>query len=139
MSRLSTHRSKSRPGAAVLEFALAAPIVFMFVLGLIEVGRGYMALHLLEDAARTGCRAGTLPGTANSQIEAAVLARLDALGMPSGDVTILVNGVEGEAATAVEGDRITVTVAVPVEQFTWVPGGQYLSGALKASYSLRRE
>ena len=30
-------------------------------------------------------------------------------------------------------------VSVPVSEFTWVPGGQFLHGSLTAQYSLHRE
>src|SRR5579884_3784762 len=47
-----------RRGATAVEFALVAPVFFMFILGLIELGRGMMVQSLLENAARAGVRTG---------------------------------------------------------------------------------
>lgn len=130
---------RKRHGAAVVEFAFVAPLFFMVVLGIIELARGYMAVHLLTNAARIGCRTGVVPGTSTNAIQTAVNNNLTAVGISGATTTVQVNGVTVEAANAVAEDRITVILSVPVNQVTWVPGGTYLSGNLSGRFTMRRE
>ena len=47
---------RERRGAAALEFAIAAPIVFLVLFGIIEYGRYFMVRHIMDGAAREGAR-----------------------------------------------------------------------------------
>jgi len=131
---------RHRRAVTVVEFAVVAPVFFLFVLGLIEVGRGLMVSHLLTHAARTGCRAGIIHGTSTSAIKAAVEAELAEQKLTGATITISVNGSSStDASAAVSNDVISVAVSVPISNNTWLPGGQFLSGDLGGQYSLRRE
>ena len=80
--RHSTRRRRpSRRGASSVEFAVVAPVLFAVVLGIIEVGRGLMAIHMLNNAARACCRVGVIEGKATSDINTAVTTLLSAQGM----------------------------------------------------------
>jgi Flp pilus assembly protein TadG len=114
-------------------------VFFAIVLGIIEVGRGIMAIHMLNNAARAGCRAGVIEGRATSDITTAVTNILTAQGMTSEGVSVQVNDGSADASTAQAGDEITVKVSVPASKITWVPGGTYLCGNLSGQYTLRRE
>ena len=50
------YRNRQRRGAAVVEFAIIAPIMFMLVFGIIEFGRAMMVQQLLTNASREGAR-----------------------------------------------------------------------------------
>jgi Flp pilus assembly protein TadG len=132
-------RDPSRRGASTVEFAIVAPILFTVVLGIIEVGRGLMAIHLLNNAARAGCRVGVIEGKSTSDINTAVTNLLTAQGISSEGVTVEVNDGSADASTAQAGDEITVIVSVPVSKVSWVPGTSYLQGSLSGQYTLRRE
>lgn len=45
-----------RPGQAVVEFALIAPVLLLLVFGMIDMARGWSAHHAIADAAREGAR-----------------------------------------------------------------------------------
>ena len=132
-------RRKPRRGAAAVEFAIVAPVLFAVVLGIIEVGRGLMVIHLLNNAARAGCRVGVIEGKATSDITTAVTNVLSAQGVTAEGVTVQVNDGSADASTAQSGDEITVLVSIPASKVTWVPGGSYLRGNLSGQYTLRRE
>jgi Flp pilus assembly protein TadG len=132
-------RSKKRSGASTVEFAMVAPVFFLFILGIIEVGRGIMVTHLLTNAARVGCRTGVIQNTSTQQITAAVVNSLSQQGIRSEVTTVQVNDGVADASTAKAGDEITVRVTVPVSRITWLPGGQYLKGNLAGQFTLRRE
>jgi Flp pilus assembly protein TadG len=130
---------KTCRGAAVLEFAVTAPVFFLMVLGLIELGRGIMLKHVLTNAAQQGCRVGVVEGKANSDVTTAVNASLSILGITSDTTTVQVNDGSSDVVNANPGDEVTVIVTVPVSKVTWLPGGKYLSGNLSGQYTLRRE
>jgi Flp pilus assembly protein TadG len=56
---------RSERGAAAVEFALIAGILFMFVFGIIEFGRIFNQMEVLNSAAREGARASAVRGTAD--------------------------------------------------------------------------
>jgi len=128
-----------RRGATAVEFALVAPVFFMFILGLIELGRGMMVQSLLENAARAGVRTGIVEGTSTSQITSTVTNMLSSQGISGDTATIEVNDNVADASTAQAGDEITVLVSVPVSQITWVPVPTFLHGTISAQYTMRRE
>ena len=129
-----------RPAAAIVEFALIAPLLFTLILGIIEFGRAMMVLDLLNNAARAGCRVGVLGGSDNTAITSAVTTSLSASGVSGSTVTVKVNSTTANASTAVTGDAVTVTVSIPIASVTWVPKLQFLSGTtLTANVTMRRE
>ena len=130
---------KQRCGVTAVEFAIIAPILFLIILGTIEIGRGFMVQHLLTNAARQGCRAGVLEGKTNSDVTTAVNASLAQLGISSEVITVAVNDVTANASSSVAGDEITVIVSVPVTSVSWVPTAKFLSGTISGQYTLRRE
>lgn len=132
-------RMTNRSGTVTVEFALVAPALFLMILGMIEVGRGFMVAHMLENVARVGAREGTLPGASSNDIRLACAESAMKQGMEHTRVTVLVNGKQIDAAGAVSGDRITVMVLLSVEEFSWVPGSQFFHGDIQGTYSLRRE
>ena len=132
-------RLAKRRGATSVEFAVISLVFFTLILALFELGRGLMGNYVIVNAAREGCRAGVIPSRTNDDI---ILSANDALArskITGATVTVKVNGEETNASAAKSGDRITVTVAVPVASFTWLPFTRYLAGNLTGQYTLRRE
>ncbi len=71
MTMAAQRKLRARSGQAMVEFAIAVPIVLLLAVGGIEFGRGYSAAVATSDAARDGARlaagktaAGTGPGLA---------------------------------------------------------------------------
>ena len=122
-----------------MEFAMVAPCFFLFIFALIELGRGYMVIHLLNNAARGGCRRSILQNQTTATVTAAVNTMLASQGINTASTTLTVNGKSADASTANSGDDISVTVSVAVSSVTWIPGAQYLFGHLSGQFSLRKE
>jgi Flp pilus assembly protein TadG len=60
-------------GAAVIEFALVAPLLLILVFGIIDLGRAYSTLNQLAASAREGARfAAVLPNPSSSAAEAQI-------------------------------------------------------------------
>lgn len=131
----------TRRGTSAVEFALVAPLFFMMVLGIIEIGRGIMVTHLLTHAARVGCRKAITGAYTSTQVQTEVVNTLTSLGISGETVTILVNDSSGTALTSStpSGTEITVSISVPVSQVTWVPGGGFLKSNLFGQFTMRKE
>ena len=54
--RRGVRRFGRRPGQALVEFVLIAPILLMLVFGLIDFARAWSASHAIADATREGAR-----------------------------------------------------------------------------------
>jgi Flp pilus assembly protein TadG len=130
---------RRRRGTTTVEFAFVVPLFFLFVLVLIEFGRGMMVTNLLHNAAREGCRQGILGNKSDSDITAAVDNALKNQGISDRTITITVNNKKADASTANSGDEITVVVTAPVAKVTWLPVPQHLAGNLTARFTANRE
>ena len=113
---------QARRGAAVVEFAIVAPVFFLLVFGLIEVGRMMMIRQSLTNAAREGCRAAVLATTTNSsKVDAAVRGYLQSITSKATDSNkVRVTAPSGLASCA-SGTGLTVSVEVDYEDVTWLP------------------
>jgi Flp pilus assembly protein TadG len=132
-----------RRGAAVVEFAIVAPLLFTVVMGSIEFGRAMMALNLLSNAARNGARAGVIPGTTTQTTKTAATDMLTNAGVTGSSVnaSVAVNGdTSADASSATTGDSISVTVSVSAGDVTWMPVSWFLGNAtLSQTAVMRRE
>jgi Flp pilus assembly protein TadG len=135
----TVRKAGPRQGATAVEFAVAFSIFVILVLGIIEIGRGFMVTHLLANAARNGCRTGILASSSNSDVTSAVNTTLSSEGISGATTTIKVNGVVADVSTAQSGDQITVVVTLAASQATWLPGAHILTGTLSGEFALRRE
>jgi Flp pilus assembly protein TadG len=139
---MTTLRQRSRTrrrGAQAVEFALVAPLFFLFIFALVDIGRGMMVVSLLNNAARAGVRVGAIPGKSNSDIQTAVNQMATGQRLSGTTTTITVNGAAQDASTAQSGDSITVTVSAPASSVTWLPVQWFINGTLRGQFTLPRE
>jgi Flp pilus assembly protein TadG len=124
-----------RTAASAVEFALVAPVMLLFVLGIIEFGRLMMVEQILTNAAREGCRRAVLDNSTESDARAVVNNYLSNSGISGGTMAPISN-----LSTAKAGDTITVTVSVPFDNVSWFPVARWLQGkTLSASVVMRKE
>ena len=127
---------KNRRGAAVVEFAVVAPVFFLLIFGMIEYGRMVMVQQVLTNASREGARVGILDGSTGSDVSTTVSGYLTSSSISG--ATITVDPANPSAAGA--GDPVTVTVSVPFNQVSWLPAPMFLGGqTLSATTVMRRE
>ena len=87
MRRPSTPRAGERErGAALIEFAMVMPILFLLVFGIIEFGRGYHTKTSLSHASREAVRVAAL-GTGDP----VQVARDSAPNLDPGSITVTVS------------------------------------------------
>ncbi|MFH1266134.1 MAG: TadE family protein [Planctomycetota bacterium] len=126
----------ARRGAAVVEFAFVAPLVFLLFFAAIEFGRVLMVVNGLETAARDGCRLAIARGTTERDVEKAVAERLNAFGVPDYDLTVD----PSPPTSACQWEPITVQIAATYGSVSWLPVPKSLKAlTLTASCTLPQE
>lgn len=123
---------KSRRGAAAVEFALCAPILFLFTFTGIEFARINMIRNTIESAAYQGARSGVLPGAEAGDCQTVSEELLDIVGITGYTVNV--------SPILPGSDNVTVTVQTPITILHgYVTPRYYLGKTLTASVTLPRE
>lgn len=120
--RLKNHRCG---GQALVEFALAIPLLIIIILGIIEFGRLWMTMNVLSSAAREGARIAAVTAPDVGRVENAVDSVLDAAGISGAAVTVSGPDSENEVTVTVQIDYTVLTGSI-------VPG---LSGTMQLARS----
>ncbi|HVA45397.1 MAG TPA: TadE/TadG family type IV pilus assembly protein [Pirellulales bacterium] len=132
----SSCRRAARRGAVTVEFALVAPIFFMFVLGVVEFTRAMMVESLLTNAAHLGARAGIIDSAQTSDVTTAVTNYLSGAGISGTTISVT----PSPPSSAGYGQNVTVKVSVPYSSVSWLPAPEYLKSVnLTATSIMRRE
>jgi len=117
-----------RRGVAAVEFALVAPLFFLLIFGMIEVGRMIMAKQIMTNAARVGARAATLNGANQTDVCTAVANALTSAGVNGSTQTV-----SPDPSTASSGTPMTVTVSVPCSSISWTSTLTYFNNVTLTS------
>ncbi len=141
-------RADRRRGTAMVEMALVLPIFFTVVLGIVEFGRGMTIEQMITNTAREGTRMGILDGETNTTVTTWIESFLkDSINVAAADVTvtITVDPATGnpdpidQIGSALSKDLVTITVSVPFDKVSYIPG-DYLKGkSLSAQSAMRHE
>jgi Flp pilus assembly protein TadG len=127
---------RHRRGAAVVEFAVVAPVYFLFVFGIIEFGRMVMVQQILTNAAREGARVGVLDNSTTSDVTTAANGYLKPANINNATITVSPN----PPSSAASGNPVSVTVSVGFKQVSWLPSPIFLGGTtLTYTATMRRE
>jgi len=100
-------------GAAAVEFALIAPVLFLLLFGTIEFGAMYNAQILVTSAARDAARTMAIDND-TAAAKTAAIAAAPGIGLVASEVTI--------SAACAAGSTVTVTVAHPQHFMTGIFG-----------------
>jgi Flp pilus assembly protein TadG len=129
------NRFVKRCGAAAVEFAIVAPVFFLLVIGMIELGRALMVQQVLINASRVGARQAVIAGATTSAVQSVVKDYATSVAVPSVSVSVT-----PDPAAAKSGDTMTVTTSVNYSSVSWLGSPWYLGGkTLTASSKMRKE
>jgi Flp pilus assembly protein TadG len=106
-SRARRRTRLGEAGQALVEIAIALPILLALLVGIFEFARAYNVQQVITNAAREGAREGVLPATSQAEAEARTAARLSDANIVSATVTYSCSG------SCDTGDAVAVTVSVP--------------------------
>jgi hypothetical protein len=136
---------RNRRGAAVVEFAVVAPVFFLLIFGMIEFGQAIMIQQMMTNAAREGARYAVLDGSTSSDAKTKVRDYLTpAIGATQAQAaTVKVYnsaGAEAEPSTITYGQSVWVSVQIPFKDISWLPSPWFLkTKTLTARAVMRRE
>ena len=133
----------------MVEFAVVAPVLFLLIFGILELGRLVMVQQLMTNAVREGCRKAVLGSTTtDSTVETVVRHYLRAGGMPE---TVASNPAKVSVSVSPSGSLVgldigtSITVQARLTSFsevTWLPMsylGSMTDVAVQASATMHRE
>jgi len=136
MTRSTRRPSRVRRGAALVEMALVLPVFMMVVLGIIEFGRALWVANMVTNAAREATRMAVLDGSSNANVSQSAkdfLSSTLSVGASDVSVSIVITPADGnpnpanECANANTRDLIDITITVPFDKVSLIPG-DYLAG-----------
>jgi Flp pilus assembly protein TadG len=106
-------RRRRDAGVALIEAAFVLPILLVLAMGMLDFGRAFHAKHLLDEAAREGCRVAVVTAPDPDIVTARVGSVLSAGGLTATSV-------------AVDGPNAARMVTVTVQAtFTFVTPGVF--------------
>lgn len=131
------HRSKrfraNRTGATAVEFAIVAPLLFLFVLGIIDFSRANIIRNTAENACYEGARAGIVPGSTAEKIKTAVAEMLSDVRITNSVVTVTPSVLQETTP------KVTVTIEVPLSRNLYASSPLLSSMTIRRSCTLSRE
>jgi len=148
--RMGLHRRAARArrrfgrddGQALVEMALALPILLLLLVGIFEFARAYSIKQTIVNAAREGARQGVLQGVAADSVTRVINRFLSSnnIATSSPPTTITLAGIGGNA-----GDPVTVTIVTRYEFLLMGPvirliGSTFADGVpLRTQTTMRHE
>lgn len=119
---------RRRRGATAVEFAIAAPIVFLFVFAGIEFARAYSIRQSIDNALYEATRRAIVPGATEQSVRATALAVMKASSVEH--VTVKVSSTARDA---------TVSIEVPYDKESWIAPFYLKKVSLQNSLTLAKE
>lgn len=126
-------RRSTRRGATVVEFALTAPVFFLFLLAAFEFGWFNVMRHTADNAAYEAARHAMVPGATAAEARDKANSILSIVGTRGANVRVTPSFVTPET------DEITVTIDVPMDQNALILPRFTRGNTVRASSTLRTE
>ena len=139
---------RARRGAAVVEFALVAPLLVLCVMGSIDVGQCVNVSQVVNDASRVGARLASRNTVSSaSDVKSSVLSYLSnelGISTPTATVNVLDSSgttiAGGDLTTISSGSSFSVQVIFSYDQVRWMAGFPGINGrTLETTTMMRRE
>lgn len=124
---------RDRRGAALVEFALTASLLFLIVFTAVEFMRVNTIVNTSDNAAYEGARTGIVPGATAADVIAAAQSTLNVIGTRNAVVSVEPETINSTTA------EITVTVQVPLDDNSFIAPHFFLGKTLSKSCTLSRE
>jgi len=122
-----------RKGAAAVEFAITAPVLFLFVFTSVEFARMNMIRHTVDNAAYEAARAGIVPGATSENVEGRARSIMSYVGAVGVDVVIT------PTVILPETEEVTVEVSVPCNHNGFLAPHFFADSVLAGTTTMTRE
>ena len=127
------HRRRPRTAAVVTEFAICAPLLFLFFFASLEFSRVNMIRQSVENAVYEGARRGIVPGATADNCRDSAQVILNSISARDATITV------APSVITKDTPEVTVTVAIPVDSNSWVTPLFFAGKTITGSMTLRRE
>jgi Flp pilus assembly protein TadG len=117
----------------VVEFAICAPILFMFFFAALEFGRVNMIRQTVENATYEGSRRGIVPGATANDCRNAAQAVLNTVSTNNATINITPSVITANTT------QVTVAISVPINDNSWVTPLFFKNKTLSNSMTMQRE
>ena len=124
---------QERAGAALVEFAITAPIFFLFIIAAFEFGRLNVIRHTADNAAYEAARHAMVPGATAAEAVSRANSVLNVVGTRGALVTVT------PPALGPDVTQVTVTVDVPMNQNGWIAPRFTTATLIRSTSTLRTE
>jgi Flp pilus assembly protein TadG len=124
---------RRRSGAVVVEFAICAPILFMFFFAALEFSRVNMIRQTIENATYEGSRRGIVPGATADDCRNAAQLVLNTVSTNNATINVAPTVITSETS------QVTVSISVPINSNSWVAPVFFKDKTLSNSMTMRRE
>jgi len=122
-----------RSGAVAVEFALTAPILFLFVFAAVEFCGINVIRHTAANAAYEGARRGIVPGATAADVQSIATREMEAVGATGSRVTVDPSSITAETR------ELSVTVEIPVSGNGWITPFFYRRPSITSTCLMVRE
>jgi Flp pilus assembly protein TadG len=127
-------RRNRRSGVTMMEFAVVAPILLMFVFGCFEICRMSLIRNMAIDAAYDACRHSMVEGATAAEATQKAIQVLNQVG--TRDAVIVINdGVAFDTKTKV----IKVDITIPMDKNAYLLKYFFTNRQIKATISMNME
>ena len=129
-------QSRSRLGAAAVEFAAVAPLMMLFTFALVELGRMMLVKQTATHATREGARIAIRPTATNDEVLTRVNQELALMAVNGAIVETIPANIENMDP----GLEVKVRITIDPAANSWVPGFfDWAIPDMVAESSMRRE
>ncbi len=129
----SPRRRPNRSAAVVVEFAICAPLLFLFFFASLEFSRVNMIRQSVENAVYEGARRGIVPGATATNCRDSAQAVLNSISTTGATITVTPSVITDDTT------EVTVSIVVPVNNNSWVFPVFFADKTISSDMTLRRE
>jgi Flp pilus assembly protein TadG len=126
-------RRQTRRGATVVEFAIVAPVFFLFLLAAFEFGWFNVMRHTADNAAYEAARHAMVPGATAAEARDKANSILNIVGTRGANVRVT------PAIVTPDTEEITVTIDVPMNRNALILPRFMRNKTIRAASTLRTE
>jgi Flp pilus assembly protein TadG len=133
MTDMNDNRHNERKGAAAVEFALVAPLVFLVFFAAFEFARMTMIQDGLDLAACAGARRSIVPGATSQNAIDQAQAVLDTLGIRNATITVTPTTITSSTPS------VTVEIQASLDSNAWVAPFFFKGAVFDRAFTANRE
>lgn len=130
---MRNRRPKQRRGVTTVEFALCAPILFLFTFASLEFSRVNSLRQSAENAVYEGCRRGIVPGATVDDVTASAQLVLNSVLTHNPTISVTPSVITADTS------QVSVDISIPLDDNAWVIPTFFAGRTVNASLTLARE